>query len=265
MSARLFATLDGYAVEGGYDVEGGPTTCYAPTHALRRTTAPGLAAGLWDDYEEVVERAAELGLDGIRLGVEWARVEPRRDEVDGAALERYARVAGAARAAGLAVTVLLFDEVWPLWAGLEAWLLPWVAPYALAHGRRVAERIDAATGIVVASDPRGLVDRGFVTGAAPPWRREARADARDAHDQVRGVVEALESDPAIAPRRASGRAVSLETPPRELADLAREGGDLYLRSLVAGSGPTGSRTGLLVRRADAWVPGPAAALLAALR
>ena len=265
MSARLFATLDGYAVEGGYDVEGGPATCYAPTHALRRTVAPGAAAGLWEGYETVLERAAELGLAGVRLSVEWARVEPRRGELDERALARYSAVVSAARDLGLEVTVLLFDEVWPLWAGLEAWLLPWVAPLALAHGRLVAERLDGASGVRVASDPAGLVARGFLEGTTPPWRRGARRDARDAQRRLAEVVATLDEDPAVAPRRARGEVVSLETAPRELAELARREGDLYLRSLVAGAGPTGSRTGLLVRRGGDWVPGPAAALLSALR
>jgi beta-glucosidase/6-phospho-beta-glucosidase/beta-galactosidase len=136
---RLFVTLEGYAVEGGFDQVGEPATCYSPAIALGRQRGPGGADDLWRQYESVLDFVPGLGFDGVRLSVEWTRIEPRADEIDTAALSRYRAVARHARSLGLEVTVALIDAVWPAWLGQEAWLLPWAAPDALAHGERVVE------------------------------------------------------------------------------------------------------------------------------
>ena len=102
---RRYVTLEGYAVEGGFDGPYQPATCYVPTIALGRHVGPGDADDLWHDYERVLDLVPALGFDGVRLNVEWARVEPRRGEVDDAALERYAEVARYATSLGLGVTV----------------------------------------------------------------------------------------------------------------------------------------------------------------
>ena len=98
--ARLFVTLEGYAVEGGFDQVGAPATCYSPTIALGRHAGPGAADDLWRHYEKVLDFVPGLGFDGIRLSVEWARIEPRADEVDTAALSRYLEVVRHARSLG---------------------------------------------------------------------------------------------------------------------------------------------------------------------
>ena len=258
---RLFATLDGYAVEGGYDRGVGLATCYAPSIALGRLEGPGEAAQLWRDYEVVLEHAARIGLDGVRLVVEWARVEPRRGTVDDAALARYGEVVAYARGLGLDVTIVLFDAVWPLWAGLECWLLPWVAPYAIAHGRRVAAALTAASGVIVATRGADLVNGQFLDGTVPPFRVGARDDARSAHGALDRVVATLREDPAIAPRLVdSWREVSIGS-----AITGSGVDELHLRSLVAGFGPTAARSGLLVREGAGWIDGPGVALLDALR
>ena len=263
---RLFAALDGYAVEGGYDGLTGPTTCYAPSITLGRLAGPD-ALGLWDDYEAVLDAAAALGLDGVRLVVEWTRVEPRRGVVDESALARYAAVVAHARDAGLAVTVVLFDAVWPLWAGLEAWLLPWVAPMAIAQGRRVARALTGADGIIIAPHAADLVNAGFLAGTGPPFRRGATLDAASAKAALAGIVSTLAEDEAISTRLStSWRELRLDAAPGEVASVVASGvGEVHLRSLVAGTGPTAVTTGLLERRDSAWAQSEASALLGLLR
>ncbi|MEI6736491.1 MAG: hypothetical protein WCL31_06180, partial [Actinomycetes bacterium] len=101
----LLATLDVYAVEGGFDVPGGIATCYSPAIGLWRLAGPGEAANLWRDYELAIAQVPALGLDGIRLTVEWTRVEPRADVVDVSAWERYRDVIRFAKSLDLYVSV----------------------------------------------------------------------------------------------------------------------------------------------------------------
>ena len=97
------------------------------------------------------------------------------------------------------MTAVLVDAAWPSWLGLEAWLLPWVVPYYLEHAARVAAALPDAR-LVAFADPRGVVERGFVEGTAPPWRRGARQDAARAHDQVARLTALLAGDPVGSAR-----------------------------------------------------------------
>ncbi|MHB8379810.1 MAG: family 1 glycosylhydrolase [Acidimicrobiales bacterium] len=267
--ARLFITLEGYAVEGGFDRAGGPMTCYAPTIGLGRHAGPGGADDLWSNYEDVLNFVPSLGFAGVRLTVEWARVEPRQGRYDEGAISRYRDVVRYARALGLDVTVALVDAVWPSWLGLEAWLLPWVVPHVLAHARRLVETFsDDVTGVVAFTQPQELVTRGFLSGTAPPWRRSAFADARFAHAQIEGLIEALGADEIVGPRLVRSSAVtSLDVAPDDFVETRRslDVDELYVRSLLRGSGPTSTGAGLLALHGDEWRVNAPEELLSALR
>jgi beta-glucosidase/6-phospho-beta-glucosidase/beta-galactosidase len=253
---KVMATLDGYAVEGGFDRTGEPATCFSPTVSLGRHAGPGGARDLWTDYESVLDLAATLGLDGVRLTIEWTRLEPRRGLVDDHALAHYQEVVTHARSVGLRVTAALVDAAWPAWLGLEAWLLPWVEPYAVAYARRVVGALgDVLDGVVVFADPAGIVARGFLEGAAPPWRRGAIADAASAAEQVSRIEATLRADDLVGPLVVGRtRTVSLDRPVDELvaALTGRDVAEVYLRSLVSGTGPTAAPVGLLSLDGDAW-------------
>lgn len=266
----VLATLEGYAVEGGFDGSREPATCYSPTIALGRHPGPGAADGLWRDYERVIDLVPELGLDGVRLTVEWARVEPRPGVVDVSALERYAQVARHARALGLHVTVVLVDAVWPSWLGLEAWLLPWVLPRAIEHSTRVVAHLrECVTGVVAVANPSAMIEAGYLTGAAPPWRRGARSDAAAALGHLARMTDALRADPVVGPLLVTSSAtIALTSSVSDMAERRRSASDcaeIHVRSLVRGAGPTRSRAALLVHHGDRWSVGEVSPLLAALR
>ena len=266
---RLFVTLEGYAVEGGFDEPGGPMTCYAPMLALGRLSRPGVTNDLWHDYERVLDFVPGLGFDGVRLTIEWARVEPRAGEVDQRALERYGEVIAHARSLDLDVTLALVDAVWPSWLGQEAWLLPWVVPHVLSHARRVVTAFTSElSGVVAFTHPHELVTSGYLHASAPPWRRHATKDAAFAHAQIDGLLDALQSDDVVGPRVVKSSAViGLDVAPDDLVH-ARHSFDveeLYVRSLLRGSGPTGVAQGLLVQHGHEWRVGASEELLSALR
>jgi len=267
---RVLATLEGYSVEGGFDRAFEPATCFSPTIALGRHEGPGDAMGLWRDYERVLDLVPALGLDGVRLTIEWARVQPRRGEHDDVAWSRYEEVIAYARALDLDVTIALFGDAWPSWAGMEAWLLPWVVPYATQFAARVVEQLgDIVTGVVAFADAEALVSRGYVDATAPPWRRRAIADAASARRQIRHVLELLRDDPLVGTRLvATTRTIELNQTidavarQRHMASVCDE---VYVRSLVKGCGPTRAAYGLLTRDGAGWSPSAETALLDVLR
>jgi hypothetical protein len=248
---RRYVTLEGYAVEGGLDGPYQPSTCFRPTIALGRHDGPGDADELWRDYEKVLDLVPALGFDGVRLSVEWARVEPHRDHVDLAALERYATAASYAQSLGLGVTMVVVDAAWPAWLGLEAWLLPWVVPRVIEQARRVAE-IPAASGLVAFADTAALVN-GFLASNAPPWRHGARVDADLARSQIDALIAALGEDPVVGPKIvATTTSVRVDQPTADVQTaLETDCDEVYVRSLVRGHGPSAS-AGLLRRGPDGW-------------
>jgi beta-glucosidase/6-phospho-beta-glucosidase/beta-galactosidase len=266
---RLLVTLEGYAVEGGFDRVGEPMTCFSPTIALGRHAGPGNADSLWRDYETVLALVPSLGVDGVRITVEWARIEPRRGIVDEAALARYGEVIRYARGLDLFVTVAIIDSVWPSWLGLEAWILPWTVPHVVSHARRVVEVFgDQATAFLAFSQSNELVTRGFLTRTAPPWRESAVKDAAFAHAQIERVLSSLREDELVGPRLVTSSAVTtLDVAPEDLADARRslDVEEIYVRSLLRGSGPTSVAQGLLVQHGSEWRINAPAELLDAFR
>ena len=267
---RLLATLEGYAVEGGFDRPYEPTTCYRPTIALGRHEGPGEAEGLWANYERVIDLAATLGIDGLRITVEWARIEPRRGVVDQAALDRYAEVARYVSTLGLRLTAAIVDAAWPSWLGLEAWLLPWVVPCAVTQARRVVTHLgDAVDRVVVFANANDLVTNGFLNESAPPWREGASDDAASARIQIDQIIRQLRADSLVGPKMvATSHTIGLDHSPQELAsERARAANceEIYVRSLVRGAGPSAAPAGLLERLGNEWSVSASPELLAALR
>ncbi len=253
---RLLVTLEGYAVEGGFDRVGEPMTCYSPTIALGRHAGPGSADELWRDYEVVLDLVPALGFDGVRLTLEWARLEPRPGVANEDAIARYAEVIRYARSLELDVTIAIIDGVWPSWLGLEAWILPWSVPYVLEHARRVVDLFGgAATGFLAFTQPRELVTRGFLTGTAPPWRQSAVNDAAFAHAQIERIFTSLRADEVVGPRLVASSAVTtLDVATEDLLEARRslDVDEIYVRSLLRGSGPTSVAQGLLVQHGSEW-------------
>lgn len=267
MTPRPFvlATLEGYSVEGGYDRAHEPATCFSPTISLGRHAGPGDADGLWHDYERVLDVATTLGVDGIRLGLEWARIEAHRDQFDETALARYLQVIRYAKSLGLRVSIAMIGEAWPAWLGLEAWLLPWVAPRVSTYVRRTVDVLGRdVDGVVLFADSEAIVRRGFVEGSAPPWRRGAAADAKSALAQIDAITGELREDDVVGPLVLE-RTTSVELDPVALrAAQSSDVQEIYLRALVKGKGPTCASGGLLVQHGGQWRVTPGLDVLEAL-
>ena len=263
---RILATIDGYSVEGGFDRPYEPATCYSPTIALGRHSGPGDADGLWHDYEKVLDLVPGLGIDGVRITTEWARIEPRRNEVSLEALDRYAAVCAYAKSLGLHVSIALVDGVWPAWAGMEAWLLPWVAPYCVENAVRVVSHLgDNIDGVVAFSEPEAIVTRGFVDAASPPWRSGASKDCALAIEQIDDITAAIASHEAVAKKLVrSSVLVSLDNVSSALS-REEQYEEIYVQSLVRGSGPTASQQGLLSKHNGVWSVSASKELLETLR
>lgn len=258
-NAAVLATLDGFAVEGDYDAAGCPATAHWAASALGMCASPGDAAGLWRPgrYESTLAALSNLGLDGVRVTLEWARLEPHQGQRNAAALQRYREVLDGARRLGLRATVVLVDATWPAWLGQEAWLLPWVEPVAEEHIQYVMDGVaDLVDAIVPFARAKELVERGFIAGTAPPWRHGASDDAAAARAAVTRIAhkarEIVINAGLELPRYREVLAVSSPEAVEVLLHQAVGVDEIHVRSLVRGFGPTAAPGALLDADGENW-------------
>lgn len=111
-----------------------------------------VAAGRTDDkvgtsvdfrhrYREDIGLAARLGVKVYRVGVEWARLEPRPGVIDRGELAYYDSVISAIVAAGMRPMITLDHWVYPGWvAARGGWANPATPNLWLRNARRVVDR-----------------------------------------------------------------------------------------------------------------------------
>ena len=116
-----------------------------------------------------------LGADGVRLTLDWSRLEPASGKPDAAAFDRYLEVLTAARAAGLQPWVVLADGPLPGWFSIDerGWRERSSRSYLWPrHVERVADTLgDLVDAWIPILRPISFARGAFVTAAAPPGTR----------------------------------------------------------------------------------------------
>ncbi|HUY86785.1 MAG TPA: family 1 glycosylhydrolase [Acidimicrobiales bacterium] len=120
----LGVAISGFQAEGGFNGPGEPANNWARFERLARVEPSGIAVGWWDLADEYLDRAASLGCDMVRLGIEWARIEPAEGEYDQAAVDGYVSMIEGCRKRGMRPLVTLHHFTHPEWLGEDFWLSP---------------------------------------------------------------------------------------------------------------------------------------------
>lgn len=133
----------------------------------------GLACDWWHNAERDFDLARALGLNAMRLSVEWSRVEPREGHFDRQALARYRAMLAGLRERGMRPFVSLHHFSHPLWFEQQGGFL----------GKRAEELFDRFARTVVAelgnlcqdwvtfNEPNVYAALGYVLGEFPPGGR----------------------------------------------------------------------------------------------
>ena len=192
-----------------------------------RAPRSGDGAGFARDFRDDLAQLGRLGLNSLRLTVEWARVEPVAGRPDSDALDRYLDIVDAAADEGLGVWLTLHHTSLPGWyLDDEGGHADEVARHRwwARHVDRMAEAFDGkAAGWCPIEDPIGWAVRGYGLGTRPPGRRSPEATAAAAEGAMLALHEAcrlLESGPQ--PVMAVFGAPTVQPSPegREYADAA---------------------------------------------
>jgi beta-glucosidase len=138
----------------------------------------GRAANWWDLETAAADfdRAADLGLNSLRLSVEWSRIEPEPGTFDRTALSHYREMIGLLRERGLEPMVTLHHFTDPLWlTSAGGWENPKVEGAFVRFVTHVVESLgDLVTLWCTINEPTVYAIEGFLEGYFPPGAKSLR-------------------------------------------------------------------------------------------
>ena len=132
----------------------------------------GLACDWWANAEKDFDLARSLGIRGLRLSLEWSRLEPREGDFDEAAVLRYRAMIEALIARGIKPMVCLHHFTNPLWFEARGAFL---ADDAVETFARFATRVvdafgDLVNDFITFNEPNVYAVQGYIIGVFPPGR-----------------------------------------------------------------------------------------------
>ncbi|WP_194818646.1 family 1 glycosylhydrolase [Nocardia sp. XZ_19_385] len=127
----------------GYQAEGhAPDSNWARYVAAGKTEDPYLESiDFFSRYRSDIQLAADLGVKVYRMGIEWARVQPRPGEWDENGFRFYDTVIATIKAAGMRPMLTLDHWVYPGWeVDRGGWANPGMVEDWLTNARKVVDR-----------------------------------------------------------------------------------------------------------------------------
>src|SRR5690625_4148267 len=146
-------------------------------------------------YPEDVRRAADLGVDTFRIGIEWARLQPEPDVWDEEAFAYYDDVLAEVRAAGMRPMLTLDHWVYPGWvADRGGWADPETVEHWLANMERVVDRYAPLDPLwVTFNEPFSYVQQELKHGGISPADVPGMLDGLvAAHRQIYDHIHAVQ-------------------------------------------------------------------------
>lgn len=133
----------------------------------------GQACDWWNNAERDFDLAREIGLNALRLSVEWSRIEPEPGRWDPRALQRYREMLQGLRERGIQPMVCLHHFTHPLWFEERGGFL---APDAVQRFEQFARHVVSGLGDlcqdwVTMNEPNVYGALGYALGEFPPGRK----------------------------------------------------------------------------------------------
>lgn len=166
----------------------------------------GLAADWWRNAEKDFDLARGMGLSGLRLSVEWSRLEPREGDWNEDAVLRYRQMLAGLRQRGIDPMICLHHFTNPLWFEARGAFL---ADDAVATFARFATRVvesfgDLCDAFVTFNEPNVYAVQGYLGGIFPPGHvgdlvsvRKVLVTMARAHAAAYRAIKTLRSDAVV--------------------------------------------------------------------
>jgi beta-glucosidase/6-phospho-beta-glucosidase/beta-galactosidase len=175
----------GFQIEGGFNGPGQPANNWLAWEQAGRVEPSGNAVSFWERPEEALDRAAGLGCNSFRLGVEWARVVPDDHHVDPAALIGYRDVVRGCVDRGMEPLVTLHHFTHPSWLGEDFWLRPDAPERFRGWAEMVVDTLaPMVRHWITVNEINVLATGSWLLGMFPPGRIMAVEDVLIAEDNL---------------------------------------------------------------------------------
>ncbi len=140
---------------------------------IRSGDRSGDACDWWRNAERDFDLACDLGLNALRLSVEWSRLEPRPGEWDYHALDRYREMLQGLRGRNIRPIVCLHHFTHPAWFERKGGFLHPDAAHAFEEFVAIAVTglTDLCRDWVTFNEPNVYAAFGYVLGEFPPGHR----------------------------------------------------------------------------------------------
>lgn len=178
------------AATASHQVEGGTTNnqwyAWEEHGGIATGEHAGLASDWWEHAEADFDRAQAMGINGMRLSLEWSRIEPEENHWDDTALARYRAMLQGLRARGIEPMVTLHHFTIPLWLDRQGGFATEAAVPLFTRfvGRCVAVLGDLCDLWCTINELNVYATLGYITGLFPPGRK---GDTRTAL-RVQGIL-----------------------------------------------------------------------------
>lgn len=160
-----------HQVEGGND--NNQWAAWERAGRIKSGDRSGPACDWWNNAERDFDLAQEIGVNALRLSVEWSRIEPQEGHYDPLAMRRYRQMLEALHQRGIQPMVCLHHFTHPLWFEQQN----------AFFGHGAADRFERFTRHVVSglgdlcqhwvtfNEPNVYATLGYVLGEFPPGKR----------------------------------------------------------------------------------------------
>ncbi len=213
MSEDLFfgVAMSGYQVEGGFNGPGEPQNNWARLEREGKVEPSGVGVGWWERWEEYLDRAAAIGCNMLRMGLEWPRIEPVEGEVDEEALTRYAAMVDGCRERGMEPLLTIQHFTHPGWLGEDFWLSAEAVDRFANFSRLAVDRFGGTCRYwVTLNEINALAMATYIFGLFPPRAKlfdfarseTAAGNMLAAHVAAYGIIHASRPDAVVTTNNA---------------------------------------------------------------
>ncbi len=177
-------STSGYQSEGGFNGPDDPKNNWYRAEHHGYVMPTGTAAEFWTRYTEDFQRCQQIGVNGFRLGLEWARIQPSTSskvttmpDFDFEVLAAYGDRIAACRQHGLEPLVTLHHFTHPAWLGIDAWLSETTVDYFIDYvqttvryiNRRLTDhyQLPPIRWYITVNEPNILIPNTYLNGMFP--------------------------------------------------------------------------------------------------
>lgn len=171
-------------------IEGGDTTSnwyhWAQAGGTKDGAGPDTACDHWTRWKSDLSLITDLNSHTYRLGLDWARMEPRRGVFDQAAFAHYREELQALRATGVEPLVTLYHFGHPMWFEEAG---GWTRRGAITDWLRFVSRVleeagDLITDWVTINEPNVYLIFAHLFGEWPPGERRVSQFLKGARNMI---------------------------------------------------------------------------------